>query len=419
MDKFKFEGGQRTLFLGMIAVGVVSMVLTFFGDDALHTRFWTNYLHNTVFFLGISFALLFAYCAFTLAYAGWFVNFKRIWEAYSQFLLVALILMLPLIGGLWMDYHHLYHWNVPEDVATDPVLYGKSGFLNKWWYTLGTLIVVGIWYLCASRIRSLSLAEDNGGGASNNFAEYASIKKWAGILMFFGAFSSAAMIWQWLMSLDAHWYSTMFAWYSTASFFVAGLSLTIITIIYLKGKGYLETLDGNHLHDIGKYLFAFSIFWTYLWFDQYMLIWYANNGEETVYFQTRIQQYPVLFYGNLLINFVMPFFVLMRNSVKRKHGIMMFAAIMLFFGHWWDVFMMVKPGALHTAHEALAHGHGGGHGHEAGFTPGFTLPGLLEIGTFIGFLGLFMYVGFSHLSRAALTPANDPYLQESMHHEVI
>jgi len=417
MDQFKFEGNQKSLFIGMMAVGLVCMALTFFGDDALHTRFWTNYLHNTVFFTGISFALLFAYCAFTLAYAGWFVTFKRVWEAYYQFLIVGLVLMLPLIGGLWMGYHHIYHWNVAEDVATDAVLFGKSGFLNKTWYTLGTLIVVGIWYVCANRIRSYSIAEDNNGG-STDYSEYISIKKWGGFFMFFGAFSSAAMIWQWLMSIDPHWYSTMYAWYATASFFVAGLSLTIITIIFLKSKGYLESVDGNHLHDIGKYLFAFSIFWTYLWFDQYMLIWYANNGEETVYFQTRMQQYPVLFYGNLLINFVMPFFVLMRNSVKRKHGIMMFAACILLFGHWWDVFMMIKPGALHTAHEIMAHGDHGAD-HAAGFTSGFTLPGLLEIGTFIGFLGLYLYLGFNQLTKASLTPKNDPYLQEALHHEVI
>ena len=413
MNQFKFEGRQKTLFIGMMIVGVICMGLTFVSDDALHTRFWTNYLHNTVFFTGISFVLMFAYCAFTLAYAGWFVNFKRIWEAYAQFLIVSLILMLPLIGGLWMGYHHLYHWNVPEDVANDPVLLGKSGFLNKWWYTLGTVIIVGVWYFCARIIRGYSIAEDNNGG-DTSYSEYVSIKKWAGFFMFFGAFTSAAMIWQWVMSLDAHWYSTMFAWYSTASFLVAGLSMTIVTIIFLKDKGYLETVDGNHLHDIGKYLFGFSIFWAYLWFDQYMLIWYANNGEETVYFQTRIQQYPVLFYGNLLINFAMPFFVLMRNSVKRKHGIMMFAAIILFFGHWWDVFMMIKPGALHTAHEVLGH-----HGDHGGSTPGFTLPGLLEIGTFLGFLGLYLYLGFNQMTKASLMPKNDPYIQEAMHHEVI
>jgi len=240
--------------------------------------------------------------------------------------------------------------------------------------------------------------------------------------MFFGAFSSAAMIWQWIMSIDVHWYSTMFAWYATASWLVAALALTIGTLIYLKSKGYYTSVLPDHFHDLGKYIFGFSIFWTYLWFDQFMLIWYANNGEETVYFQHRFEHYSLLFYANLAINFVLPFLILMRNSVKRKAGIMMFAAIILFFGHWLDFFLMIKPGAYITAQEALAHGGHGDAGHgaaEAGFALGNHFPGLLEVGTFLGFLGLFLYLGFNQLSKASLEPKNDPYLGEALHHEVI
>ena len=272
------------------------------------------------------------------------------------------------------------------------------------------------------KLRALSLDEDANPNA--DYTQYVQFKKYAAFFMFFGAFSSAAMIWQWVMSIDVHWYSTMFAWYATASWLVAALALTIATLIYLKSKGYYESVLPDHFHDLGKYIFGFSVFWTYLWFDQFMLIWYANNGEETVYFQERFNNYSVLFYGNLLINFVLPFLILMRNSVKRKAGIMMFAAIVLFFGHWLDFFMMIKPGARITAEEALAHG---GHGHAAhdaaehgsNFLMGFTIPGLLEVGTFIGFLGLFLYLGFNQLSKASLEPKNDPYLGEALHHEVI
>ena len=150
-----------------------------------------------------------------------------------------------------------------------------------------------------------------------------------------------------------------------------------------------------------------------------MLIWYANNGEETVYFQLRRNEYPVLFYGNLIINFVLPFFVLMRNSVKRKFGIMMFASILLLFGHWLDFFLMIKPGALHTAHEAMGHSAADAAHHSSSVLMGFTIPGLLEIGTFLGFLGLFMYLAFNQLTKASLEPEKDPYYAESLHHEVI
>jgi len=216
------------------------------------------------------------------------------------------------------------------------------------------------------------------------------------------------MIWQWIMSIDVHWYSTMFAWYSTASWLVAALALTIAS------KGYYVSVVPDHFHDLGKYIFGFSIFWTYLWFDQFMLIWYANNGEETVYFQHRFDHYSVLFYANLAINFVLPFLILMRNSVKRKAGIMMFAAIILFFGHWLDFFLMIKPGAYLTAQEALAHGAGHGDAAHAAVETGFALgnhfPGLLEVGTFMGFLGLFLFLGFRQLAKASLEPKNDPYI---------
>jgi Ni/Fe-hydrogenase subunit HybB-like protein len=144
-----------------------------------------------------------------------------------------------------------------------------------------------------------------------------------------------------------------------------------------------------------------------------MLIWYANVGEETTYFKTRIDEYPVLFYGNLIINFLVPFFVLMRNDTKRKYGTLMFVSIVLILGHWWDFFLMLKPGILHTAHEAA--GMTGDHG---GFTAGFTMPGLIELGTMVGFLSLFLFVVFTVLSRNTLLAKNDPFLEESLHHHV-
>lgn len=165
------------------------------------------------------------------------------------------------------------------------------------------------------------------------------------------------------MSVDPHWYSTMFAWYSMISVWLASISMTTMLIIYLKSKGYLEYVTRDHLHDIGKFLFGISVFWTYLWFDQFMLIWYANNGEETIYFKERMNHYPVLFWGNLLLNFVTPFLILMRNDTKRKFGTMFFVAAIVFFGHWWDYFYMIKPGARIGAFEAkeLAEGKAGGH----------------------------------------------------------
>jgi hypothetical protein len=133
------------------------------------------------------------------------------------------------------------------------------------------------------------------------------------------------------------------------------LVLTIGIILYMKSRGYLAEVSTEHLHDIAKFTFAFSIFWMYLWFSQYMLIWYSNIGEETTYFRERFDHYKVLYYANLILNFLLPFLILMRNDTKRKVGTLILVAALVFFGHWIDFFQMIKPGTLHTAHELIEH----------------------------------------------------------------
>lgn len=264
------------------------------------------------------------------------------------------------------------------------------------------------------------------------------MRVWASWFLPIGGFTSAAIVWQWVMSIDAHWYSTLFAWYCTISWFVSMLCITVLTLIYLKGKGLYPEVKADHFHDLGKFVFGFSVFWTYLWFSQYMLIWYGNVGEETIYFRHRFDNYPVLFYGNLVINFVLPFLVLLRNDTKRKMGVMSVICSIVLLGHWIDYFLMIKPGALHTAHELMGHGAGGhageamaqpvahgaeaaGHAaeHASSFVAGFTIPGLLELGTFLGFGALFAYFFLTQLAKAPLIAKRDPYIDESLHHHVV
>ena len=466
MENFVFSSRAKTVTGGTAIFGLLLLIASYFvdGGEGHHMRFWTNFLHNTVFFVGISFMACFAYAAFTTAYAGWFVQFKRVWESFGMFLLPGLFLMGVIIVGLFLHSHHMYHWNDEEAVATDAILQHKSAFLNKYWYTGATVIFMGIWYFFISRIRQISIDEDVNGTA--DYVHHARIKKYAAPFLIILGFTTAACIWQWIMSLDAHWYSTMFAWYASASLFVAMTALTIMILIYLKSRGYFPGINAEHFHDLGKYLFAISIFWTYVWFSQFMLIWYGNVGEETIYFRTRMDNYPVLFWGNLLLNFIAPFFILMRNDTKRKFGTLFFASAIVFFGHWFDYFNMIKPAAResleHMTHHDAGHGdeehatmgaaahgddHGGDHAagghddHAAGhddhgddhaashdgaehastrvFLPykaGYTVPGLLEIGIFLGFLGGFLFFVFSSLAKAPLEPKKDPYFEESLHH---
>ncbi len=413
---YKMDGTLRIVLLVLVGLGALCLGASFFSNpDGYHTRFWSNLLHNSVFFTGIAFMAIFFYAICMTAYAGWHVMFKRVWEAFSQFMLVGIILIGIITLGVWLHWHHLYHWTDaasldPDSQYFDAILKHKSSFLNPAVYTVLGLGMLGVWYFFAARLRSLSLAEDNKKDPFD-FRAFRKMKVWSAVFLPIAGFTSAAAIWLWVMSVDAHWYSTLFAWYTGASWFVSMIALTILVLLYLKSQGYYSFVTSEHFHDLGKFLFAFSIFWTYLWFSQFMLIWYGNVGEETIYFKERYENYPVMFYGNLIINFIFPFFVLMRNDTKRKVGSLVIVSIVVLFGHWWDFFLMIKPGVLHTAHEALEHA-GKAHAHIGGM--GF--PGLLEIGIFLGFLGLFLLVVLMRLGAAPLVAARDPYIQESLHH---
>ena len=440
MNQYTLSSGLRTILLVLMGIGALCMGITWFGDDALHTRFWSNFLHNSVFFTGIAVMASFFIAASILAYAGWYTAFKRVFEAITAFLPYGLGFMVILALGNYFHLHHLYHWTDEAEVAKDPILAGKAGFLNKNFYLFVTVLFVGAYIFLIEKIKSFSRAEDNG-GVDENFTMHRNQRFYAAILLPIIGFTSVILIWQWIMSVDAHWYSTMFAWYCLASFFVAMVCFVSLALLYLRANGYYQNLSQHHIHDMGKFIFAFSIFWTYLWFSQFMLIWYANIGEETIYFKERYDNYPVLFFANLAVNFVLPFIVLLRNDTKRKIGTLSFVAIVVFIFHWVDFFLMVKPGTLHTAHAAMGHGaeeHGaetGAHGaeaagehavaavahaaeHASSFVSGFTIPGVLELGTMLGFFGLFAFVVLNALTKANLTPKHDPYLQESLHHHV-
>jgi len=370
--QFVFERKTKMLLIGGMVLGAVCLGLTFFNDDEYHTRFWTNWLHNSVFFTGIAFMSMFFLSAQITAFAGWNSVVKRVWEAMSQFMWVGLILMGVIALGVWGHFHHLYHWNDPNLNISDPsaphydrIIAGKKSFLNPVWFTVGTIGFLLIWYWWAKNLRQASVDQDT--METSELKYYRKQRKWAASFLPLGGFLSTVFLWQSVMSIDPHWYSTMFAWYAMVSMWLGAISLTVMLIIYLKALGYLEYVTQNHLHDIGKFLFGISVFWTYLWFDQFMLIWYANNGEETIYFKERMVHYPVLFWGNLLLNFVTPFLILMRNDTKRKFGTMFFVALIVFFGHWWDYFYMIKPGARIAAHEAreLVEGKHGNEGHSS------------------------------------------------------
>jgi hypothetical protein len=199
------------------------------------------------------------------------------------------------------------------------------------------------------------------------------------------------------MSIDAHWYSTMFSVYNFAISFVTGLSVMMIILQYLKIKGKMTLVSDEVTHDLGKFIFAFCVFWAYIFLSQWLLIWYTNLPEETVYFAARLQgDFRPLFFINLFMCFVAPFLVLMMRNAKRSPVVLIIAASIILIGHWVDMYLLIMPGTV---------------GDHAGI-------GLLEIGTTVSFLGLFAYTVLNSLSKANLYPINHPYVLESANHDV-
>ncbi|MBO3273541.1 quinol:cytochrome C oxidoreductase, partial [Hymenobacter defluvii] len=211
------------------------------------------------------------------------------------------------------------------------------------------------------------------------------------------AVTESMSAWDWVMSIDTHWYSTMFGWYVFASWWVSGIAAITLCTIFLKQAGYLRFVNASHLHDLGKFMFGFSIFWTYIWFSQFMLIWYANIPEESVYFNQRLggfdNAYTGLFFFNLVINFAFPFLVMMTRDAKRQMIMLKIVSIAILIGHWFDFYLMIMPATMQGNN-------------------GF----IIEIGTALVFLGSFLLLMTKRLSQASLVPVNHPFLDESIHH---
>lgn len=361
-------------------------------------RLFANLWLNNVFFTGIAIIGLFFTAVQYVAYAGWSVMVKRILEALGYYLPVAAVVMLVVF---LVGQHQLFHWtdHTLFEVGNpnyDPVIAGKSGFLNKPFYIFRMVAYFALWIMFFFWLRRQSVAEDLDGGLTYYNK---SIRISAMFLVIFGVTSSLSA-WDWVMSIDTHWFSTLFAWYVFSSWFVSGLAATTLTAIYLKQNGYLKNLNANHLHDLGKFIFGFSIFWTYLWFSQFMLYWYANIPEEVIYFQERLSYYESHYAGilflNLILNFAFPFLVLMTRDAKRQMIMLKIVCIVVLFGHWMDFYLMIMPGTMRG---------------QSGF-------GLMEIGSALLFLGVFLVVFTRGLAKASLVPVNHPFLEESIHHTV-
>ncbi|NOT50957.1 MAG: quinol:cytochrome C oxidoreductase [Chitinophagaceae bacterium] len=403
-EQFIIPKRYKTFSIALMVIGLLTIVGLYVthgskSDAHEQSRFWGSLLHNSVYFLLITNAVMFFICATTLAWGGWQMSFRRVSEAIST--------CVPVIGAIcgailllicFNDSHVLYHWTDSKVVEGDDILTWKKGFLNKTFFVGWTLFTIVAWSLLGWKMRKMSRELDNNPLPSKEAGKKYIWKNtvWAAIyIVVFALTVMSSIPWLWLMSIDAHWYSTMYSWYTFASSFVAGMSLLALFIIYLKNNGYLEYTNEEHLHDVGKFMFAFSIFWTYLWFSQFMLIWYSNQPEETTYFKPRAQGvWSGVFWLMFIINFIAPILLLMKRGAKRNYTTVTFMALLIIFGHWLDFFQMVHPNS----------------------SPNHVPMLLWDFGIALGFVGLIMFITARALSRSSLLAKNHPFIKESLIH---
>lgn len=402
--EFKISQKANLFTIILLIVGLLSTVIGVIvemGHDHGHhlaQRFSANLLVNGFFFFAIA---LLAFFFLALQYAtetGWYATVKRVIEAVVGYLPYGIgILALALLIITLQDGAHIYVWMDPEvtnpdSLRYDPMIDGKSAYLNKIFFWIRAIVYFATYLFFWRGFKNRSLLEDQVGGVDIHFQNY---KQSAIFLVFFAVFSSTS-VWDWIMSIDVHWFSTLFGWYTFAGMWCTAMVVLVTLTMYLKKNNYLPNVNDSHIHDLAKWTFATSFLWSYLWFSQFLLIWYANMPEETTYYITRIEEFKFIYFGMFMVNFIFPMLLLMSRDAKRNTGILTFVGAIIFLGHWVDVYIMIMAGSM---------------GKDAYI-------GFMEIGLLLVVMGIFIRVILKNLTKAPLSVKNHPFLDESIHHEI-
>jgi hypothetical protein len=386
IHRIEITAVERRTLLGLAAVGLGTATI---GAAQAGDRFWAAWLLVAYYALGVGLSgLCFVAIHYTTG-ASWSVAIRRIAEGLAATIPLAVILL----AILFVAGPQLYPWTKEFGSAADPALAFKRFWLSRSFFLIRALFYAAVWVGFALAIGRRSRRQDADGDPRWTRAN---VRLSAGFLIAFAVTFTPASV-DWVMSLDPLWYSTIFAVYNFAGLFVSGLAALILAALWLERHGPLQgILNDDHLHDLGKLLFAFSTFWMYIWFSQYMLIWYTNIPEETTYFSQRLHGlWSPLFFSNIVLNWVVPFAVLLRRDAKRRRVMLGGVAIAVLAGRWLDLYLMIFPSVV-------------------GDTPHI---GLSEIGLTAGAIGCFGLLLAWILGTAPVVPVADPQLAESLQYQ--
>jgi hypothetical protein len=367
----------------LIAAGAAAALFELRADPV---RGWTSLLVCAFLFLTLTLAGQVFLVIQYLSSAGWWTAFRRVPEALMSLVPLAALPML----AVWLGRHALYAWMRPGAAESDPVQAARSVYMNEPFFLGRMVAFLALWSLFSVLLRRASLAQDREPG----LAQHRRMVRLSAIFLVLFALTFSLASFDWLMSLQPHWTSTMFAIYMFAGLFQAGIAAIALAVARLSRGGLAGSVSSSHLHDLGKLLFAFSIFWAYIWVCQYLLIWYGNLSEEIPYFAVRTRgSWLPLFALAPVLRWLVPFLVLMSRRAKRDPRVLAGTAGVVLAGSWLDLYMNVAPAVL----------------------PGPRL-GAPELLIAAGFAALLWLAATRALASAPLLPRNDPFLGESLRH---
>jgi hypothetical protein len=368
----------------LMGIGVITIIAGFFVNPV---KTWANYLMNNYYFLSLAIGATFFLAMQYVTNSGWSSAFIRIPQAMASVIPVIAVLMIPI---LVFGMPEIYHWAHPGITAHDPLIAHKSPYLNLPFFITRYVIFFAVWILLTRYLNRLSFKEDVAGGIDY----FHKSEFYSKVYIFSLAITFSLASFDWIMSVDAHWYTSIFAFRNFIMSFYHGTVIITLIVIILNKMGYLPFLNKAHLKDFSKYIFILSIIWTYLWFSEYILIWYANIPEETIYYYPRTRgEFRPLFYLELILNFAIPFALLLSNYLVSHKNTLLGICIIIILGQWVDLYLQVIVG-----------------------TYGKLEINLIEIGSFVGFIGMFAYVVAHALKSKPIVPRNHPYLEESLQH---
>ncbi len=349
-------------------------------------QFFFSWLVSFLFFLTLALGGLFFVLIQYAAQGGWGIVVRRIGETIFAVIPVMAALFLPVYLGL----HDLYSWTVPGAAEHDALLQWKAPYLNVPFFLIRAVLYFGIWSFIALLYYRGSRGQDTTGDPKVSTR----LRALAGPAIIVLALTQTFASIDWIMSITPHWYSTIFGVYFFAGSFVGFIALLSVVTVAMQRAGLLDTIvTAEHLHDIGKLLFGFTVFWAYIGFSQFFLVWYANLPEETIWYKSRLEgswMQASIFLA--LGHFAVPFFYLMGRTVKRKGATLAIGGAWLLAMHFFDLYWQVMP----TLH------------------PEGLRPSLLDVAAFVAVGGCFVAAASWLMRRQPLVPVRDPRLAESL-----